>query len=483
MKPNNTIFLLFFLSFHHFQAQSPEKDFRKLIASSDENFLKSTTAATIAENVLLYQKNNGGWGKNIPMQNNLSEVEKQKIAASKNNFKATTIDNNATTQELGFLANMYRINKNETYKTAYLKGIDFLLNAQYQNGGWPQFFPIQKNYSSHITYNDDAMANVLFLWKKIKDEGENYPIKIPEETLVKINQSFSKGIDVILKTQFKQNGKLTIWSAQHDEFNLAPAKARAYELPSLTGKESATLVLFLMSIEQPSKEIISSVDHAVKWFNENKLSGYKEVITSGDKKLIPDSSAPPIWGRFYDLDTNKIFFSDRDGVVKNSYAEIGSERRNGYAWYTSDPAKVLKKYDAWKKKWTTPDPNKNYFTVAKDGSGDYTTIQEAINHTKAFPPQRVTIFIKNGIYKEKVKLHEWNTDLTLIGESKEGTIITFGDYFDQINLGRNSTFFTPTLLIEGNDAILKNLTIANSAGPIGQALALAINATRVAVID
>ena len=73
--------------------------------------------------------------------------------------------------------------------------------------------------------------------------------------------------------------------------------------------------------------------------------------------------------------------------------------------------------------------------------------------------------------------------MTLIGENKDKTIITFDDYFDKINLGRNSTFFTPTLLVEGDDVILKNLTIENSAGPIGQALALAVNATRVSVID
>lgn len=484
MKTHIAIFLLLILGVHPLKAQqSPEKVWRKIVVNTDDSFLKSQEALQFAENVLLNQKNNGGWEKNIPMQIALSTVEKQKLSASKDNFKGTTIDNSATTQELNFLANMYKIHQTEKYKTAYLKGIDYLLKAQYPNGGWPQFFPLQKNYSSHITYNDDAMANVLKLFKKIKDEGANYPIKIPAETLSKIDQSFAKGIEIILKTQYKQNGKLTVWSAQHDEFTLEPAKARAYELPSLTGQESATLVLFLMSIEKPSKEIINSIESAVIWFNQNKLTGFREEYVSGDKKMVSDASAPPLWGRFYDLKTNQIFVSDRDGIPKKSYDEIGFERRNGYAWYTTNPSYVLKKYDSWKKKWVTNSTDKNYFIVAKDGSGDYTTIQEAINHTKAFPPTRMTIFIKNGIYKEKIKLHEWNTEMTLIGENKDKTIITFDDYFDKINLGRNSTFFTPTLLVEGDDAILKNLTIENSAGPIGQALALAVNATRVSVID
>ena len=127
--------------------------------------------------------------------------------------------------------------------------------------------------------------------------------------------------------------------------------------------------------------------------------------------------------------------------------------------------------------------DKNLYTVSKDGKADFVTIQDAINNTKAFPYERITIFIKNGIYKEKVKLHEWNSNLTLVGESKDATIITFDDYFKKIDVGRNSTFFTPTLLVKGNDAILKNLTIENSAGDIGQAIALSINANRVSVIN
>lgn len=123
--------------------------------------------------------------------------------------------------------------------------------------------------------------------------------------------------------------------------------------------------------------------------------------------------------------------------------------------------------------------NEFLITIAKDGSGDYTTIQEAINNTKSFPSKRVTIHIKNGVYHEKVKIHEWNTRISLIGESKENTIITYNDYFDKINLGRNSTFYTATLQVDGNDFYATNLTIENTAGDIGQAISLTVNADRV----
>ena len=117
-------------------------------------------------------------------------------------------------------------------------------------------------------------------------------------------------------------------------------------------------------------------------------------------------------------------------------------------------------------------------TVAKDGTGNYSSIQEAIDATKAFPDRRITIFIKDGIYKEKVKVHAWNNLLTLRGESVENTIITFDDYFKKINLGRNSTFHTYTLLVDADDFIAENLTIRNSAGAVGQAVSLHVEGDR-----
>ena len=118
------------------------------------------------------------------------------------------------------------------------------------------------------------------------------------------------------------------------------------------------------------------------------------------------------------------------------------------------------------------------YIVAQDGSGDFKTIQAAIDASKAFPYQRVKIFIKNGIYHEKVLVPSCNTQLSLIGESKDSTIITYSDYFKKIDRGRNSTFYTATVLVQANDFHAENLTIENSAGPVGQALALAVEADR-----
>ena len=118
------------------------------------------------------------------------------------------------------------------------------------------------------------------------------------------------------------------------------------------------------------------------------------------------------------------------------------------------------------------------YVVASDGSGDFTSIQKALDACKIFPDQRITIHVKNGTYNEKVVVPSGNTQLSIIGESAEKTIITFGDYFDKINRGRNSTFYTYTLKVEACDFVLENITVGNSAGPVGQAVALHVEGDR-----
>lgn len=125
-----------------------------------------------------------------------------------------------------------------------------------------------------------------------------------------------------------------------------------------------------------------------------------------------------------------------------------------------------------------PVTEKYDYVVAQDGSGNFSTIQSAIEACKAFPYDRIKIFIKNGVYHEKILVPSYNTKLSLIGESKDSVIISFDDHFTKINKGRNSTFYTATVSVKANDFHAENLTIENSAGPVGQAIALSVEADR-----
>ncbi len=335
-------------------AQVHNKSWKKITELEDEKWFASEEAIQIAENVLLYRRDIGGWPKNIQMQEPLSDKEKKKLIALKSEPKGCTTDNGATCQEMMFLSKVYQHHPDEKYKKAFLKGVDYLLEAQYDNGGWPQFYPLKKGYYTYITYNDDSMVNIMVLFKELRDKSGVYSIIPSNDKLKKIAAAFDKGIDCILKTQYRQNGVLTGWCAQYDEVTLQPAKARAYELPSLSGKESAKIVLLLMSIENPKKEVIEAVDAAYNWFDKVKITGIEinRITNSEGKKdieIVSNPEAKPLWARFMELDDNTPFFCDRDGVKRASVFDIGYERRTGYAWYTNEPKEVMKKYPDWKK--------------------------------------------------------------------------------------------------------------------------------------
>lgn len=315
----------------------------------------SEESIRVAENVLLYQRDAGGWPKNTAMHLPLTDAGKAKINDDKG-MNDAIFDNSATTTEMRFLAKMYGKTKNPAYKDSFKRGLKFILDAQYENGGWPMFWPLRKGYYTHITFNDNAIVNILRLLREIKNNNPLFT-EIADPVYRKATETaYGKGIEIILRTQIIVNGKPTVWCAQHDELTLKPAAARSYELPSFSGGESAALVKFLMEIPDPSPEIIRSVQGAVEWFDAHRIKNVRwDYFTNSegkkDRKIVYDPDAGDLWARFYDLETGEPFVCDRDGIKKKSLEEIGYERRNGYSWYTNAPQEVLEKYPAWKERW------------------------------------------------------------------------------------------------------------------------------------
>ncbi|MFT3752403.1 MAG: pectate lyase [Paludibacter sp.] len=321
----------------------------------------------IADNILIYQRNNGGWPKNYDMTAILTPEQLNSLVKTKD-ILHTTFDNSTTYTHIDYLAKVYSITHIEKYREACEKGIHFCLDAQYANGGWPQYYPLdKKNYSRRITYNDGAYLGVLKLMQKIVNNDPNFAF-VGKELRKKAQISYQKGLNCILKTQILDNGRLTVWCQQHDEVTLQPAWARAFEPPSICNGESSSIVLFLMNLEHPGDEIIQSVQCAVKWLNESRImntrietikgttepSRYRTITT--DKVVVTDSTARPIWTRYYELGTDRPLFCDRNGKYLYSMSEVSRERRTGYGWYTYSPQEVLNKYPKWQKKWA---PNNN----------------------------------------------------------------------------------------------------------------------------
>lgn len=322
---------------------------------SDSDYTK------IADNMILFQRANGGWPKNYDMKAILTPEQVEKVAATKA-ILHTTFDNETTYTHIYYLAQVYTATKIEKYKEACLKGIQFVMDAQYANGGWPQYFPLEKNYSRHITFNDGAYMGIINLLDKIVNNNPNFSF-VDEGTKAKVTLAYNKGIDCILNMQIKDNGRLTAWCQQHDEETLLPAWARKFEPPSICNAESVGVVLFLMKIKNPNDRIIQAIQSAVKWFADSRIyntrtesfeiqgfeSKYKTV--KRDVRVVTDPTAPPIWTRYYELGSHKPLFSDRNSELLYSLAEVSVERRSGYSWYTYEPQKALDKYSDWQKKY------------------------------------------------------------------------------------------------------------------------------------
>lgn len=314
-------------------------------------------AARIADQVIIYQKENGGWDKNIDMALMLTAAEKAELMAKRSDVSETTIDNRTTYTQVAYLGKVITASLLKTspptnfpkYKDAFNKGLDYLLASQYENGGFPQFFPLKKGYYTHITFNDDAMIGVLNVLRDIANAKDDYKF-VDDARRAKAQAAVAKAIPLILKLQVEIGGKKTVWIQQYDENTLKPAWARKFEPPCLTSGESVGIVRFLMQ-EKPTPEIVDAIESAIKWFEANKLTGIRWERIKGENTVVKDKSAEPIWARFYEIETMKPIFIGRDSVIKYDVTQIEAERRNGYAWYVESPRNLLENdYPKWKSK-------------------------------------------------------------------------------------------------------------------------------------
>ena len=333
------------------------KNWVKMAPKFDDAFFQTEEAIRIGDNVLLYQHTTGGWPKNIFMPAELTKEEIKEVKKAKNDVNESTIDNSATSTEIRYLSRLYQATGIQKYRDAAVDGIEYILKSQYDNGGFPQFWPRPKGYYTHITYNDNAMVNILMLLREVYEKKAPYTY-VDDKLCEKARAAFDKGIECILNTQVKKDGKLTVWCAQHDEKTLLPAKARAYELPSLSGSESFGIVSLLMSLPNPSQRVVDAIEGAIAWYEESKIEGLAyEFFTNEegkkDYRMVPckeGERCKPLWARFYTLEDNRPFFCDRDGIMKFDISEIGYERRTGYGWFNTHGARLLKNYERWKKK-------------------------------------------------------------------------------------------------------------------------------------
>ena len=340
----------------------------------------------LADSVVKYQMKSGGWPKN---QDWLKGVDAKEAKEWRKTGIGSTIDNGATTSEMETLAKAVAYmdkmaadvpkwadvdlmkERRGRYCEAFVRGLEYLLKMQYEHGGFPQFYPAKKveDYSRQITFNDNAMVNVLKLLRDVARDDERFvAMGIEKSMKKKCQQAYAKGVECVLNCQIRvdekgrvvdfgtdawRNGQRTVWCQQHDKDTFAPVKARAYELPSFSGcGETCAILNLLMDVENPSEEVREAVKCGIEWLEAHAMKGVAlERFTNEegkpDVKLVERKDAPLLWARFYDLANAAPMYCDRDGVPRTSLSEVGYERRNGYSWVSDGPLKVIERFKTW----------------------------------------------------------------------------------------------------------------------------------------
>lgn len=307
----------------------------------------------IADNLIAVQNADGGWPKNLDWL--AVRLVDSLVPALDAKHRLSTLDNKNVYTQAEFLADVYALTHDERCRESARRAMEYMLDTQYPNGGWRGWD------ADAVTFNDGIMYGVLATWLEVL-EGKPRYAWVDEGLRGRIARSWERGLALVLKCQYVQNGVKSVWAQQYDHETLEPVKARKYELPGLSAGESDDIVMLLMRIDRPSPEVVEAVECAVAWFERSKIEGYRietfempegereDPAIGRDRRIVEDPDAGLLWARYYELDTNRPFFCRRDGVKVYTLAEVPVERRVGYAWYGDWGRKVLQRYPEWRRK-------------------------------------------------------------------------------------------------------------------------------------
>jgi PelA/Pel-15E family pectate lyase len=351
---------------------------RGLRADHPAEWWSSDEALKDAHNIITWQVADGGWSKNIDMVTKPRAPGDLYDANNENRFPdladfdkpvdpswhyIATLDNDSTWMQIRFLARVatallaaHRDADAAPICASVQRGVEYLLDSEYPNGGWPQVWPLEGAYHDAITINDDAMTHAVEILNDVAQGAADYKF-LPAAMVKRAGPAAQRGIDCLLKLQITENGVKTAWAQQYDALTLEPTSARNYEMPALTSDESFPVVEFFMSLPNPTPAEVAAVHAACAWFVKVEIFGFRygsgnfmaDRSSPGGRMLVAVEGAGPIWSRYYQIGTDKPIFGDRDKTIHDNVNDLSLERRNGYSWYNTEGIAVLNKYKTWAK--------------------------------------------------------------------------------------------------------------------------------------
>jgi PelA/Pel-15E family pectate lyase len=301
-------------------------------------WFRGDSAQALGSAILTWQTPSGGWSKRTDMWQPRTTGMSYYSETSGWHY-IPTFDNGATTGQLRFLARLYAANHAANYANAYRRGLALLLVAQQPNGCWPQSFPLDGGYHDAVTFNDDVAVLVLTTLDEAASGAANIPSASERRAAW---EAAKRGVACLVRAQVRVAGARTVWGQQEDPLTLEVVPARRYELAGLAGRESASIMLYLMSLRDPDSPVQSAVHSAATWFRSHALSGLRYERF----ELRPDTAAPPLWARLTEISTGRPIFANRDAVKLYDWNQL-SDRRSGYGWFGREPAEALRQYEEW----------------------------------------------------------------------------------------------------------------------------------------
>lgn len=319
-------------------------------------------AASVADTILSFQTPSGGWSKNQdrsgpprqPGQRYANNAETMTVGTGSFDEPRDrywtfvgTLDNDATHTEIRFLARVNQQRPRDAYQAAILKGIRYLLMAQYPNGGWPQNYPLEGGFHDGVTFNDEAVCEAARLLQDVAGAAPGFAF-VPAALRRQAAAAAARAVDLVLAAQVEVDGRLTIWPQQVDALSLAPVSARNYEPRGLASAESTGVLLFLMQQPRPTPAMKAAIEAGIAWLQAQALRDHAFTMTPDGRKLLPQPGAGPLWPRIYDIATARPIFGDWGKTIHDDVNEISRGRRNGYSWWGTWPQKALDAYPRWK---------------------------------------------------------------------------------------------------------------------------------------
>ncbi len=298
----------------------------------------------IADRLMEFQNPDGGWPKNIDW---LLDIDPEIIRRIKGpGIEHSTLDNRNVYPQIRYLVEAAKRANEDRYLQSARRGLDYIFQEQRPTGGW------RGSDTDAITYNDDVMTGVMTLLIDVSRGDSPFDI-LDAAYQTRARDSLQRAVDATLRCQIRAHGRLTGWCQQHDHESFEPVAARSYELPAICPAETTSVVRVLLRLQSDDDRIQKAIDSALQWLEASAINGirierfdidpvrFKNHTATTDVRVVQDSTAPPIWARYYEIETNQPFFCNRDGIKVYALKDVALERRTGYGWYGRWPETLL----------------------------------------------------------------------------------------------------------------------------------------------